>query len=94
MKASAANDSNTNEEGSETAGDDVEENKKKAAFADDKKKPLRTTETNVEIENITQGKGSKSEGEIWKTQWCSLDVKYALECTYQRLFFLRSRVRA
>ena len=67
MKASAANDSNTNEEGSETAGDDVEENKKKAAFADDKKKPLRTTETNVEIENITQGKGSKSEGEISKT---------------------------
>ena len=64
MKASAANDSNTNEEGSDAAG---EENKK-AAFADDKKKPLRTTETNVEIENITQGKGSKSEGEIWKTQ--------------------------
>ena len=63
MKASAANDSNTNEEGSETAG--VEENKKKAAFADDKKPPR--TETNVEIENITQGKGSKSEGEIWKT---------------------------
>ena len=58
----AANDSNTNEEGSETAG--VEENKKKAAFANDKK-PLRT-ETNVEIENITQGKGSKSEGEIWE----------------------------
>ena len=61
MKASAANDSNTNEEGSDAAG---EENKK-AAFADDKKPPR--TETNVEIENITQGKGSKSEGEISKT---------------------------